>query len=229
MDKQNENNNVKNAPYAPTGSVLSVIRRYREHGAPKTVDLTEITRVGVSEGNAPRTLASLKFLGLLDKDKPSESFSLLNRATTEEYPNVLADIVRSAYSDIFAILDPAKASEIQITDAFRGYEPAKQRSRMVQLFVGLCQESGIMKGKPVVIEGRKNNPSQSDSTNTAEKKKIQQEQIYQPKIEGYWVGKFEQYLEDLPPDNQKVWTKAKRDKWINAVTAMLDYLIEVED
>src|SRR5215208_6240642 len=96
-------------PYAPTGSVLSVIRRYREHGAPKnSIDATEITRVGVSEGNAPRTLAALKFLGLIEDGKLSQKFSMLNKATTEEYPNVLGDIVRDAYSDIFSILNPTK-------------------------------------------------------------------------------------------------------------------------
>jgi hypothetical protein len=223
--------NGKTAPYAPIGSVLSVVRRYREHGAPKTIDLTEITRVGVSEGNASRTLVAMKFLGLVEKDgKLSDKFTLLNKATTDEYPNVLADIVRGGYSDIFTILNPSNATEIQITDAFRGYEPGKQRSRMVQLFIGLCQEAKIMEGKPTIVEGRKYTPSTPSTGNGGEKKKHQQVDFQQPpKVTNYWSIKFDQYLEDLPTSDKRVWTKTKRDKWINAVTAMLDYLIEVNE
>jgi hypothetical protein len=235
METETENVKTNLYPYAPTGSVLSVIRRYRDHGVPKgAIDNTEITRVGVSDGNASRTLAALKFLGLVEGDKLSNKFALLNKATTEEYPNVLGDILRDAYSDIFAILNPSKATSVQITDAFRGKEPEKQRSRMIQLFIGLCQEAQIIEGKPTVVEGRKYTAS-SPSTNGNEKKKPQQtpeqhESIQQPpKKLDYWDVKFAPYLEELPPSDKRAWKKSKRDKWINAVTAMLDYLIDVDD
>jgi uncharacterized protein DUF5343 len=217
-------------PYAPTGSVLSVVRRYREYGTPKTIDATEIQRVGVSEGNTSRTLAALKFLGLTENDRPTDKFTMLNKATTEEYPKVLGDIIRDAYSDIFAILNPKTATEVQIIDAFRGKEPDKQRARMVQLFTGLCQEAGIMEGKPTVVAGRKYAPPSSTSSNGSDKKRQQQDPIQNPpKNPDYWDIKFSPYLEDLPPSEKRVWKKSKRDKWITAVTAMLDYLIDIED
>jgi hypothetical protein len=98
------------APYAPMENVLLVIRRFRERSLPETLDTEELTRVGIPEGNATRTLRALRFLGLLDNDgERTELFDRLGRASTHEYPEVLAEILREAYHDIFEIIDPAKA------------------------------------------------------------------------------------------------------------------------
>ncbi len=61
---------------------------------------------------------------------------------------MLAEILKAAYADIFRIVDPATATSVQLTDAFRGYQPQKQRDRMVTLFVGLCKEAGLVEGAP---------------------------------------------------------------------------------
>lgn len=221
----------KKMPYAPTGSVLSVIRRYRAHGAPKSVDITEITRVGVSSGNAPRTLTALKFLGIVnDNGKFSE---VLSKATTEEYPNVLADILRDAYSEIFAILDPATATEVHISDAFRGFDPEKQRSRMVQLFIGLCQEANIMKGKPTIVEGRKNSPPPAET----EKKKIQEKKTILPVgtsiPSNAWDIHLQTAINLLPTnfdkDGKAHWIKSERDRFLTLVTAIVDAYAIVDD
>ena len=137
------------APYAPLHNVLTVIRRLRDRGLPNPLTLKELERTGVPEGNAPRTLATLRGLGLIGEDGfHTPACERLGKATTTDYPGVLAEIVRAAYAPVFTLVDPSVDSEIAIQDAFRHYKPQAQRSRMVALFIGLCREAGIVAGGP---------------------------------------------------------------------------------
>ena len=132
------------APYAPLGNVLTVIRRLRERGVPVPVTKDALTVLGIPEGNAPRTLQALKLLGLVAEDGGlSPQAERLRRASTEEYPETLAEIIREAYAPVFAVVDPATDTEVRVSDAFRQFDPATQRGRMVTLFLGLCAEAGI--------------------------------------------------------------------------------------
>src|SRR5260370_3191600 len=144
------NTNIKKlAPYAPFGCVIAIIRRLRERGLPETLTIQEITRVSVSEGNASRTLQGLKFLKVVDEEGfRTQTFDRLGRVPTSEYAEVFGEIIKEAYGDVFTIVDPAEATDIEINDAFRYYQPQAQRGRMVTLFRGLCQEVGLVAGGP---------------------------------------------------------------------------------
>ena len=62
-------NSIQNAPYAPVANVLTVIRRLRETGLPDPLKLQQLERIGIPQGNAPRTLATLRFLGLVGDEQ----------------------------------------------------------------------------------------------------------------------------------------------------------------
>jgi hypothetical protein len=230
MEMDMINTSQKKMPYAPAGSVLTVIRRYRAHGAPKTVDVIEITRVGVSSGNAPRTIAALKFLGIVDDN--GKFLDRLSKASTEEYPDVLGDIVRDAYSNIFTITEPSTATEVQISDAFRGYDPEKQRSRMVQLFIGLCQEANIRKGKPTVVEGRKN-ASITDEIVRKKPQEMHPTNLENAKPYTTWDANLQPAINLLPrsvdTDGKAHWKKSERDRFLTLVTAIVDAYAIVND
>jgi len=101
--------------------------------------------LGIPDGNQARTLAALRFVGLIDEEGNStEQFNRITNAGTEEYPEVLAETVREAYNPIFTMVDPAQDSDVAIYDAFRQYHPEAQRPRMLSLFRGLCEEAGIV-------------------------------------------------------------------------------------
>jgi hypothetical protein len=87
----------------------------------------------------------VKFLGLVDsRGGLTEAAERIRRASTEEYPGLLAEIIRAAYGPVFTVVDPAQDSEVKVADAFRQYDPAGQREKMVTLFLGLCEEAEIV-------------------------------------------------------------------------------------
>ena len=132
-------------PYAPVKNVLDVVHRLRDRGVPIPLTADSLTTIGVPDGNAPRTLQALKFLGLVDgKGQLTESAERLRRANTDEYPTLFAEVIRSAYVPVFQLVDPALDDEIKVADAFRQYDPAGQREKMVTLFMGLCEEAVIV-------------------------------------------------------------------------------------
>jgi len=137
------------APYAPAANVLAVIRRLHDKAIPVPVTKENLTVLGIPEGNAPRTLQALKLLGIVAEDgQLLEPAEMLRRASQEEYPETLAEILREAYAPVFKVVDPSSDTDVRVSDAFRQYDPATQRGRMVTLFLALCAEAGIVDDRP---------------------------------------------------------------------------------
>lgn len=230
----------KLAPYAPFGCVITVIKRLRERGLPETLTIQEITRVGVSEGNASRTLQALKFLKLVDEEgHRTQTFDRLGRVPTSEYAEVFGEIIKEAYGDVFTIVDPAEATDIEINDAFRYYQPQAQRGRMVTLFRGLCQEVGLIAGGPPETRKRArtataNKASAASHSVTARKPPIETSYSSETTglLNGSSTGVGQEYallqglLQQLP--SSKKWTQEKRNRWLQAFTANIDLLIDIE-
>jgi len=220
------------APYAPTQGVLAVIRRFRERGLPDVLTLQSLQPLGIAAGNAPRVLAALRFLGLIDEDgRRTEIFNRLGQATTEQYPEQFAQIVRAAYAPVFTIVDPAVDSDIALADAFRQYQPQAQRDRMIALFRGLCREAEIVEGGPVTRRRRR----QGEAAQTRQPRQRTQQQLTaaEPVIvpsdadEDYLVDyrPISALIQQLPKDGK--WTQARRDRWMRAFEANVDLLIEI--
>jgi len=206
------------APYAFTGNVLDILHRLRDAGLPEIIDTQVVIRIGVSQGNSHRTVAALRFLGLIDEDgQQTEVTENLARASTEDYPSVLAEILRNGYSGIFEVINPSNTTEVQIFDAFRGYKPQSQWKRMAQLFIGLCQEAGLYEGEPATTQKssptfKRTKSSIRSSTNSA-----------------YWFSEFKHLLDKLPDQNDPSWDTDTKRRWLKALESLLDFLIDLED
>lgn len=219
-------------PYAPIGNVLSVIHRLRESGLPDELSINSIVRIGISEGNASRTVAALQYLGLIDEDgRRTKLMDALERSSSEEYPNVLAEILRQAYSDIFQIINPETDKEFQIIDSFRSFNPSKQRKRMVSLFIGLCQEAGLMEGEPATTDQPPRNIASKDNVKPKNNRNIDLLDGIS-KQPGYnarkWFEKLEIIFDNLPDVENPCWTTQEKNIWMGALESTLKLLVKEE-
>ena len=216
------------APYAPPKTVLELIHRFRDKGLTTPFDLGVLDRAGISQGLAPRVLQALKLLDLIDTGgHPTDALESLRRAPSDGFNDVLAEVVKHAYADVFNFVDPAEDSVDAISDAFRSYNPPGQRDRMVTLFVGLCKEAGIIQGKPAPRASGNGQPARSTTTTkrTPTRKPPRHRGAggsgeLPPQVDGL--------LKTLP-DPEEGWSSARRDQFIAAFTAIINYTYPVRE
>jgi hypothetical protein len=228
------------APYAPAKAVIDVIRRAREKGLPSdpmTTDTLEM--IGIPSTMTGPTLKALVFLQLLDEGgNRMEAFNRMQRVATEEYPGLLAEIIRKAYLPVFTIIDPEQDEFTTISDAFRKYDPVNQRQKMIRLFMGLCEEAGIIKSQPKrrqLSQASKSKPkSEKSVTKPITRMKQDNTEIEKSNIIDSGQGETATYyrlisaiIQQLP--NSGHWNSEKRKRWLDAMTSAIDLLIELRD
>ena len=213
------------APYAPPKSVMDVVHRYRDKGMQTPFDLGVLGRIGISSGLAPRVLQALRLLDLIDgAGEPTKAMEALRRAPTEEFEQTLAEIVRSAYSEVFNFVHPGEDSIDAISDAFRSYTPPGQRNRMVTLFVGLCREAGIIQGKPQsTASSRAARPDKGRTAPTPRKETRRRNPRGSGGEEISGVPPQLAGLLRTLPNPEEGWTSGRRDQFIAAFSAIIDY------
>lgn len=235
-------------PYAPYGNVLTVINQMRERGLKEPVTMQLITTAGVAEGNASRTLQALRFLDLIDEEGyHTPNFHLLGNAPSDEYPEILGQILKDAYKNVFMVLDPATATDDRLQNAFRYYQPKAQRQRMISLFKGLCREAGLMPGGSEPMKRSRSTTSSKSTTplGTNRKQLVTEPSIPHKPLDTAFVSSqtnhHHQYdisqeyplllnlLQQLPKGEEKYWTKERREKWLQAVAANVDLLVDVKE
>ncbi len=226
------------APYAPGETTLMVIKAFRDRGltAPFTVEVLQ--RAGVSDALSTRTMQTLKLLELVDDmGNPTPALEGLRRAPEPEFRKRLEEIVRAVYADVFQFADPATDTTDKISDAFRAYDPPGQRSRMVTLFITLCEAAGIIpegKRPAPATAGRSSVPRPRRPIATARNALAD---LARPKG-GYGAARIgppgdavppalQGLLAQLPSDG-KGWTKQTRDKFVEAFGVVLDFSVPIK-
>lgn len=224
------------APYAPGSAILGVVGKHRAKGLPPVIDLDVLTRAGVSETLAPRTLQALKTLDLIGDDgRVTDTFEGLRLAPEAEYQQRMGEWLRSAYADVLTYIEPETATETDLRDAFRTYVPSGQRDRMISLFQALFAAAGLAPERQRLVLKR---PSSSGDGQKPKVRAIraaslegkvppvrQAPAIRQPALPEGFPPALAGLLASLPSDGR--WTQAQRDKFMTAFPVMLDFAFEI--
>lgn len=225
------------APYASSKSVVEVIKRFRERGLPDPVNSSALEQIGIPPTMTGITLQALVFLQLIDEGgNRTEAFERLRRASSDEYQGILAEIVRKAYLPVFTIVDPSQDNDIQVADAFRRFDPANQRDKMIRLFLGLCEESAIVQGRPSRVRKQRVKKEQTPNTSSTMTRKPglttgaaefgKKEDAHEGNI-GTDYRLISAIIQQLPHDAH--WSAEKRKRWLEAMTSAVDLIIEVTE
>ena len=216
------------APYASSKAVTHVIQRFRDTGLPDPLTFEGLERIGVSSTMTSTTFRAFRFLGFVDEGgNRLPEFEQLRRATAAEYQETLAEIIRRSYIEVFKIVDPAQDTYEQVQDAFRGFDPANQRQKMVRLFLALCEEAGIVPPQPK--RHRASRKMQNQVRETAMPismptpvTPLTSSPTASTQVRSYEV--IDAIVAQLPDEGK--WSKARRDRWLAAMTSAVDLLIE---
>ena len=163
----------KPAPYATATAILELIDRHRNKGLPTPVNAEVLARSGISESLIPRTLQALQALDLIDEQgNRTTTLEGIQLAPEAEFRAVLSDWLKNAYADVLQYLDPATATEADVRDAFRKYNPIGQQPRMITLFQGLMTASGMMTGDRAAQPRRPRSASTPSLKSSAQGSKV---------------------------------------------------------
>jgi hypothetical protein len=179
-------------------------------------------------------MRALRFLGLIDESGARlEPFERLKKATTAEYPEQLAQVVRAAYLPVFTIVNPAEDSDTAIADAFRRFEPSAQRGKMIALFRSLCEEAQIITQvapRPRPAPRRAAPDAASQRPRPPAEKRSDPPVVRDHKDDDATAPDYRlisAVIQQLPRSGK--WTRERRDRWLLTLTSAVDLLFEVTD
>ncbi len=226
-----------NRPYPPTSNVIGVLHRLRSRNLPERIDIDYLRDAGIPEGSIHRVAFALRFLGLIKNDMPTSALRTISTSTDEEYRDILSNLVREAYREVFEIVDPAEDSPERIVNVFRRYAPASQRQRMVMFFLGMCREAGIP-----TLDAPRQRATNDTSTPKMVKAKVSRSTSSTTRSKGSSPFRslspgdevsgippaLAMLVRSLPSEGTPM-TMARRNQWLNMAGAALAFLYPEEE
>lgn len=187
-----------NPPYGSINRLKYVFDLFKTHSL-STLNPSDLRSRGFSGSDAFQTIASLKFLGIIDADGKSTEKMKGLQLIGDKRATAIADIVKQAYSKLFdTVSEPNKLNKDELHNDFVSLYNLSGRlaTTAVPNFLWLCKEAGLeVEEAPEVKEYRSRN-RQSVSSKQPKSKHEQSEkekpsEKESPKGNLVEVGEFE--------------------------------------
>jgi len=105
---------------------------------PAKIDTTLFKKLGMAKGKEGEAVATLRFLGLIDKAGiPTAKFDELK----QNYQVTMKRLVQSKYADLFSLIPPRMANQMRLVKFFG--PPVETAEYQAKLFVWLCEQASI--------------------------------------------------------------------------------------
>jgi hypothetical protein len=187
----------------------------------------------VSDSLVPRTLQTFKILDLIGDDgRHTELLENFRRAPQADYQPMMAEWLKAAYEHALDVIDPATADETAIRDAFRHYNPISMQPRMITLFTSLFEAAGVRDAERPRPPPRKVNSGAGTSSSRVVVRPTSRNTIARPPAERQppppppAINGLHPALAGLLsslPSAERGWTKADRDRFMEAFGVVLDF------
>lgn len=221
------------APYTTSQAAITAVDWFRDRAPTGAITAEAITRAGVPESLANRTINSLRMLDLLDQDgSPSEQFQDFQRIRGEdEYRTRLQEWLRGVYGEILQYCDPSQDSYDRVVEAFRGYQPQGQRRAMAGLLLGLWRYAGLpVASAPKAPTGasvqrprpQPKTPRTRPVLQLGQAKAVENALAQGGGLPAGLLGLLHQI-----PQGGRGWSKDTRDGFLAAFTAVLDFSVPI--
>lgn len=238
-------------PYVSYRTLASFANEFKQ-GVPNRIDRSVMKNVSWSVQG--QLMSALRYLGLIDdNDKTLEMFRRLALSEGTQRQEVLQEILQTSYPFLFSIEQDGfsleTATPAEFTEKIKGTGAKGDTIRKCELFfLHAANDAGITVSEriapntagqhrqPTSRPKSSSNKRKSGSTGqSGEQKPPETQTVFTPPPNG------KDPLDDLLADyaelmgfirklpRSKQWTKAKRDRWIRALTGMLDWEIEITD
>jgi hypothetical protein len=220
------------SPYTTPTAVTTIINGYRDRGLGTPVTQQVLIRAGVPESLARRTMQALRLLELVDENgTPTPQLEAFRQARGEDDFQVCGqEWLRGVYADVLQYADPSTATPTKLTEAFRGYDPNGQRSRMAVLLLGLWEFVGL----PVPEAARSESRSRPRPSGPS---KLRASRPSAPSRAAKSTPRVATEFGDLPPGlvgllrqiprNGGAWTQERRDQFMDAFAVVLDFSVPI--
>jgi hypothetical protein len=225
------------APYVSFRTFLNLLDRLQSGGIPQHIDRHYWG--GFLAGSVgPQVMGALRFLGLINSES-NEPTPMLERLVTPDMRKAaLAEIVRERYAAVWdSGIDPQRTTPGHLESTMgRLYKiEGETRRKAVSFFIHAAKFADIPLSNQLTANTRQRRstststrgarPKGGSSTSPSGGSPLQEQHPPAPNDGPYAI--LHAWLNQLPPEGR--WTQDRRERWITALQANVDFLIAVDD